>query len=59
MITLKKRYEREFKKYSKVYFVGGGAYFIDESISPIIQAVEEPEYYNSLGNLYFKEKQLA
>ncbi len=59
MITLKKRYEREFKKYSKVYFVGGGAYFIDKSISPIIQAVEEPEYYNSLGNLYFKEKQLA
>lgn len=59
MKTLKIRYEREFKKYSKVYFVGGGAYFIDSSISPIIQRVEEPDYYNSLGNLFFKEKQIS
>lgn len=59
MKTLKIRYQREFKKYSKVYFVGGGAHFIDKSISQIIEVVPEPEYYNSLGNLYFKEKQLA
>lgn len=56
MKTLKIRYEREFKKYSKVYFVGGGAYFIDKSISPIIETVKEPEYYNSLGNVYFREQ---
>ncbi len=58
MKMLKIRYEREFKKYSTVYFVGGGAYFIDKSISPIIQTVESPEYYNSLGNVYYKENNL-
>lgn len=55
----KSRYDREFKKYLKIYFVGGGAYFIDKSISNIIEVVPEPEYYNALGNIFYKEKQLS
>lgn len=59
MKSLKIRYKREFQKYTKIYFVGGGAYFIDESASPIICTVKDPEYYNALGNYYYKEGQLT
>ena len=47
-------YKREFKRYEKIYFVGGGSYFIDSGVSSIIQKVDLPEYYNAMGNLFFK-----
>lgn len=58
MQILQITYKREFKKYERVYFVGGGSYFIDQSISPIIKKVKQPEYYNAMGNLYFKKTQI-
>lgn len=56
---LRSRYEREFKKYPKIFFVGGGSHFIDPSVSKIIEVVKDPEYYNSIGNLLFGEKELG
>ncbi len=56
---LRSRYEREFKKYPKIYFVGGGAHFIDKSVSKVIETVPNPEFYNSIGNLLFGEKELG
>jgi hypothetical protein len=56
--TLKSRFEREFKKYRKIYFVGGGAHFIDKSLSKVIEVLPNPEYYNSIGNLLRGEQEL-
>jgi len=56
--TLQERFSREFKKYRKIYFVGGGAYFIDSSISKVIEILPEPEFYNSIGNLLRGEQEL-
>jgi hypothetical protein len=56
--TLKSRFEREFKKYRKIYFVGGGAHFIDKSLSKVIEVLPDPEYYNSIGNLLRGEQEL-
>lgn len=58
MKTLEITYKREFKKYEKVYFVGGGSYFINENYSPIIKKVKNPEYFNAMGNLFFKNSQI-
>lgn len=52
---LRNRYEREFKRYPKIYFVGGGAYFFDKSISNAIEILEEPEYYNVMGYIYSQQ----
>ncbi len=54
--TLKERFSREFKKYRKIYFVGGGAYYIDSSVSKIIEVLDNPEFYNSIGNLLKAEE---
>lgn len=56
--TLKGRFSREFKKYRKIFFVGGGAYFIDKDISKVIEVLPNPEYYNSIGNLLKGEEAL-
>jgi len=50
MNYLEKKHEREFKKYRKVFFVGGGAYFIKKN-NPIIEVLKKPEYANAIGNL--------
>jgi len=57
--TLKDRFSREFKKYRKIYFVGGGAHFIDKDVSKVIEVLPNPEYYNSIGNLLRGEQELA
>jgi len=58
--TLKSRFQREFKKYRKIYFVGGGAHYIDLSAdtSGIIEVLPNPEYYNSIGNLLRGEQEI-
>jgi len=57
--TLKNRFQREFKKYRKIYFVGGGAHFIDKEMSKVIEILPQPEYYNSIGNLLRGEIELS
>lgn len=49
-------HQREFKKYRKIYFVGGGAYFIKRT-NPIIEVLKSPEYANSIGNLLKGEEE--
>ena len=56
--NLQERFQREFKKYRRIYFVGGGAHFIDTSISKAIEVVPKPEFYNAIGNLLRGEKEL-
>lgn len=63
MSVLKNRFSREFKRYRKIYFVGGGAYYINPEASKIIDIVPQPEFYNSIGNLlkaemFIKEEKL-
>ena len=58
MKILKATYKREFSRYEKVYFVGGGSYFIDNSVSNFIQKVDLPEYYNAMGYLFFKNSKV-
>jgi hypothetical protein len=55
---LKNTYTREFRKYRKIYVVGGGSYYIDVHEEPIIEKIENSEYLNSLGNIFFKELML-
>jgi len=55
--TLKDRFKREFSKYRKIFFVGGGAHYIDTSFSPIVEVPENPEFYNSMGNLIKAEQE--
>lgn len=57
--VLKERFAREFKRYRKIYFVGGGAYYINPEASKIIETVPNPEFYNSIGNLLKGEQILA
>jgi hypothetical protein len=61
--TLKQRNETIFKKYPKIYFVGGGAYYVDkdvleEEFKTIGTFVfpENAEYLNAIGNLLYGEK---
>jgi len=49
-------HQREFKKYRKIYFVGGGAHFIRKT-NPIIEVIKNPEYANSIGNLLKGEEE--
>lgn len=49
-------HQREFKKYRKIYFVGGGSYFIKKT-NPIIEILKSPEYANSIGNLLKGEEE--
>ena len=57
--NLQDRFQREFKKYRRIYFVGGGAHFIDTSVSKAIEVVPQPEYYNAIGNLLRGEQELS
>ena len=60
---LKKRYRNIFKKYPKIYFVGGGAYYINFDILSDIDGISldtfeipsDSEFYNAIGNLYIPE----
>lgn len=56
MDFLEKNYSNEIDKFDKIYFVGGGAYFIDPDYASNIKIVKYPEYYNAIGNLVFGEK---
>lgn len=58
MNFLEERHAREFKKYRKIYFVGGGAHFIRKT-SDIIEILKKPEYANSIGNLLKGEEELS
>jgi hypothetical protein len=49
-------HQREFKKYRKIYFVGGGAHFIKKT-NPVIEVLKSPEYANSIGNLLKGEEE--
>jgi len=51
--TLRHRFKSEFKKYQKIYFVGGGAKWIEKAgeLPSLAQVVENSEYYNAIGNL--------
>lgn len=65
MASLKDKYNNIFKKYNKIFFVGGGAYYIDlnevTSITNIPSKAfiipENPEYLNAIGNLIAAEAQ--
>ncbi len=48
---LEKKYGEYFDKSPQVYFVGGVAYFIDESTEQNFKVVDKAEYYNALGYL--------
>lgn len=48
---LEKKYGEYFDKSPMVYFVGGVAYFIDESAEENFKVVDRAEYYNALGYL--------
>lgn len=61
---LKQTHRNIFKKYSKIYFVGGGAYYIskkalksssDISMDTIVFP-KDPEFYNSMGGLFLSQK---
>ena len=52
MQFLEKYYSNEFDKLEKIFFVGGGAHFINQDYSPNIISLKNPEYYNSLGYLF-------
>jgi hypothetical protein len=54
---LEKYYSNEFDKLEKIFFVGGGAHFINQEYSPNIIALKNPEYYNSLGYLFYGDEQ--
>lgn len=62
---LKQKYKNVFKKYPKIYFVGGGAYYISKDIlsktagisQESIVIPEEAEYYNAIGGLVLSKKQ--
>jgi len=57
---LKARHRNIFKKYPKIYFVGGGSYYINKKTLKNETGVSEDslvfpkdaEYYNCIGNLY-------
>lgn len=51
MMFLEKHYGEYIDKMPKIFFVGGGAYVIDEKYSKNIKVVEDAEYYNVIGNL--------
>jgi len=59
MRNLLSRFPREFKKYRKIYFVGGGAHYIDASFSKSIEILPKPEFYNSVGNLLKGEQEIS
>jgi len=48
---LEKKYGEYFDKSPQVFFVGGVAYFIDETVAENFKVVEKAEFYNSLGYL--------
>ena len=58
--TLSQRHRNIFKKYPKIYFVGGGSYYIDKNIlinesgisKENIIFPENSEFYNSYGGLF-------
>lgn len=64
MITLQQKYKNIFKKYPKIFFVGGGAYYIDKEVVSSMANIpvksilipENPEYLNAIGNLLAAEK---
>jgi len=53
MDFLEVKYGNEFDKMEKIYFVGGGGYFIDTKYAPHISVFEQSEYFNAIGNLVF------
>jgi len=56
MDFLEKNYGNELDKFDVFFFVGGGAYFIDERYADNIKVVKKPEYYNAIGNLLHAEQ---
>ena len=57
MSYLEKKHDRDFKKYKKIFFVGGGAHFIKKT-KDIIEVLKKPEYANSIGNLLRGEEEI-
>lgn len=51
MQTLKDRFSKAFKRYRRIYFVGGLAYYINPKMHKAIETPADAEYYNSMGNL--------
>jgi len=49
MSQVESKHVREFLKYRKIFFVGGGAHFIEPDRQNI-EIIEEPEFANSIGN---------
>ena len=63
LASLKEKYKNIFRKFHKIYFVGGGVYYLDKQsmdssgIPPkMIEVPEGAEYYNAIGNLIFAER---
>jgi len=60
---IKKQFNNIFKKYSKIYFVGGGSYYLDKEETMRILGLNEKtlifpdnaEYLNAIGNLLAAE----
>lgn len=65
MTTLQQKYKNIFKKYPKIFFVGGGSYYIDKEVVSTMANIptksiiipENPEYLNAIGNLLAIEKE--
>ena len=61
---LNQKYKNIFKKYSRIYFVGGGAYYINKDYIQKITGhtniiiPKNSEYYNAIGGLLFSTKGL-
>ena len=63
--VLKSKYRNIFKKYPKIYFVGGGSYYINKDTLKAEAGINEKiavfpknaEYYNVIGGVYLAEKE--
>lgn len=63
--SLKEKYKNIFRKFQKIYFVGGGIYYLDQATMEetgvpmkLIETPQDAEYYNAIGNLLVAEKTL-
>lgn len=63
LASLKEKYKNIFRKFQKIYFVGGGIYYlVHETIensgipTKLLEMPKDAEYYNAIGNLIVAEK---
>ena len=56
MTFIKDKYSNELKRMDTIYFVGGGAYYIQKDYMPHFFIPNNPEFFNARGNLLSYKK---